>query len=70
LYNKEASGGEGLLAYVKEREPDLLLCGHIHEDRGEARLGRTRIVNAGELRRGSAAIVDIEIGGRIEVKWI
>ena len=52
LYNGEYSGSVGLRRFVEERQPDLLLCGHIHEDRGEARIGHTRIINVGELRRG------------------
>jgi Icc-related predicted phosphoesterase len=58
----------GLRRFVEERQPDLLICGHIHEDRGEAKIGSTRIVNVGEMRRGYAAV--IELDDEIEVEWI
>jgi hypothetical protein len=68
LYNGESSGSVSLRCFVQEYQPDLLLCGHIHEARGECFIGSTRIVNVGELRRGFAAL--IEIGEEITVNWI
>ena len=68
LYNGESSGSISLRRFVEEYQPDLLLCGHIHEARGVGFIGSTRIVNVGELRQGFAAI--IEIGEEITVNWI
>jgi len=68
LYNGENSGSVSLRRFVQEYQPDLLLCGHIHEARGESFIGSTRIVNVGELRQGFAAL--IEIGEEITVNWI
>lgn len=68
LYNGEYSGSVGLRRFVEERQPDLLLCGHIHEDRGEARIGKTCIINVGELRQGFGAL--IELKDEIKVDWI
>jgi Icc-related predicted phosphoesterase len=67
LYNKEPSGSVGLRKFLEERQPDLLLCGHIHEARGVARLGRTLGVNVGELRCGYSALV--ELNDDIRVHW-
>jgi len=68
LYNGESSGSVSLRRFVEEYQPDLLLCGHIHEARGKGFIGTTRIVNVGELRQGFAVI--IEIGDEITVNWI
>ena len=68
LYNDESSGSVSLRRFVEDHLPDLLLCGHIHEARGECSIGSTRIVNVGELRQGHAAL--IEIGEEIAVHWI
>ncbi|MCK9440881.1 MAG: metallophosphoesterase [Methanothrix sp.] len=68
LYNGESSGSVSLRRFVEEYQPDLLLCGHIHEARGECLIGSTRIVNVGELRQGFAAL--IEIADKITVNWI
>jgi hypothetical protein len=68
LYNGDSSGSFSLRRFVEEYQPDLLLCGHIHEARGEGFIGSTRIVNVGELRQGFAAL--IEIANEITVTWI
>lgn len=68
IYSGERTGSAGLRRFVEEGQPDLLICGHIHEDRGEAKIGSTRIVNVGEMRRGYAAV--IELDDEIEVEWI
>jgi len=68
LYSGEYSGSVGLRRFVEERQPDLLLCGHIHEDRGEAGIGHTRIINVGELRRGHGALIKLRDG--LTVDWI
>jgi hypothetical protein len=68
LYNGESSGSVCLRRFIEEYQPDLLLCGHIHEDRGEGNIGSTRIVNVGELRQGFGALIDL--GETIKVHWI
>ncbi|MDM7911785.1 MAG: metallophosphoesterase [Methanotrichaceae archaeon] len=67
LYNGEPSGSLSLRKFLEERQPDLLLCGHIHEARGIAHLGRTLGVNVGELRCGYSALV--ELNDEIRVHW-
>lgn len=67
-YSGEITGSQGLRRFVDDFQPDLLMCGHIHEDRGEALIGNTRVINVGELRRGYAAIVEID--DEIKVEWI
>ncbi len=59
LYNGESSGSFSLRRFIEEVQPDLLLCGHIHEARGAGYIGRTKVVNVGELRKGFGAIVEI-----------
>ncbi len=68
LYNGESSGSVSLRHFLEEYQPDLLLCGHIHEARGMGFIGATRIVNVGELREGFAVL--IEIGDKISVNWV
>lgn len=38
-------GSPGLRRYIERVEPQLVVCGHIHEGTGEAMLGGTRIIN-------------------------
>lgn len=68
VYSGEPVGCVSLRRYVDDFCPDLLICGHIHEDRGIAELGKTTVVNVGEMRQGYAAL--IELGEQIKVEWI
>ncbi len=68
LYNGERSGSSELRRFIEDRQPDLVLCGHIHEDRGECRIGSTLVVNVGELRRGYGAVINLD--DQITVEWI
>ena len=55
----QSVGSPSLRAFVEREQPDLVLCGHIHEARGENRIGRARIVNPGPAFAGHHALVEI-----------
>ena len=61
-------GSTSVREFIQRYQPDLTVCGHIHEARGEDMLGRTRIVNCGLA--GDSHYVVIELGDdlRIEMK--
>ena len=59
-------GSEALRAFVDREQPDLLLCGHIHEARGTDEVGRTRVVNPGPVAAGHYALV--EVGDDVSVE--
>ncbi|MEW6219261.1 MAG: metallophosphoesterase [Thermodesulfobacteriota bacterium] len=52
-------GSRAVRAFIESHQPALCLTGHIHEARGEDRIGATRIINPGLVRQG----------GWIEVTW-
>lgn len=68
VYSGEAVGSLSLRRFIDDFRSQLLICGHIHEDRGLAKLGQTTVVNVGEMRRGYAAL--IELDAQIKVEWI
>ena len=68
VYSGESVGCVSLRRYIDDFCPDLLICGHIHEDRGKAELGKTTVVNVGEMRQGYAALVELD--EQIKVDWI
>ncbi len=40
-------GSKVLLRAIKKYQPKLVLCGHIHEAKGEAKIGKTKVINLG-----------------------
>ncbi len=59
-------GSSAVRKFVEEKQPDVLICGHIHEARGFDTLGKTRMVNCGAAGRGFYA--SIELGETITVE--
>lgn len=41
------AGSETVLNYIKKYKPSYVLCGHIHEGKGRAKIGKTQVINAG-----------------------
>jgi hypothetical protein len=56
-------GTRALRAAILRRRPKVVLCGHIHEARGVARLGPTLVVNPGPALRGFHALVETSASG-------
>jgi Icc-related predicted phosphoesterase len=61
-------GSTAVRTFIEREQPDLVLCGHIHESRGEDRIGRTRVVNPGPVTAGHYAVV--EVGETLTVKLV
>jgi uncharacterized protein len=59
LRSGEHVGSPALRALVEREEPDVLLCGHIHEARATDRLGPTQVVNPGPVSAGHWALVEV-----------
>jgi Icc-related predicted phosphoesterase len=58
LRSGEHAGSAVVRAFVEREQPDLVLCGHIHESRGRDEIGRARIVNPGPVTAGYYALVE------------
>lgn len=58
VYNGEHVGSKIILNAIKKHKPKLVLCGHIHEAKGEGKISRTKIYNLGW--HGDYAVFDIE----------
>jgi hypothetical protein len=50
-------GSKAVLAFIEKYQPDILLCGHIHEARGEDTIGQTKAVNPGLFSDGGYALI-------------
>jgi len=67
LHNKHV-GDEYFTKYIKRYQPDLFICGHMHEYQGVKVLGKTKIITTGSAAEGKAVIIDID--KRIKVRFI
>ncbi len=52
-------GKAAILDFIERQEPELVLCGHVHEARGIDRMGRTTLVNPGPMMRGAYLYAEI-----------
>jgi uncharacterized protein len=63
-------GSSGIRKFVETYQPDLLVCGHIHESRGMDSFGKTHMVNCGPAQHGYYATIEINDGISIELKQL
>lgn len=52
-------GSSAVRNFIEDHTPSVVICGHIHEGRGQDVIGRTKIVNCGAAHQGHYAIVEI-----------
>jgi hypothetical protein len=67
LRSGEHVGSAAVRTFVESEQPDLVLCGHIHESRGTDRIGRTRVVNPGPVAGGHYAVVEVDAEVAVEL---
>jgi len=53
-------GSRAVLSFIKKHQPDILLCGHIHESKGKDYIGKTRAVNPGTFGSGGYALIQYD----------
>ena len=59
LRSGEHVGSEVIRAFVEREQPDVVVCGHIHESRGLDVIGRSTVVNPGPVAAGHYALLDV-----------
>lgn len=67
-YTGKHVGSEILLNAIKRHKPPYVLCGHIHEARGKAKIGNTIVYNLGS--RGDYAVIDTEKNKLLESNFL
>ena len=67
------AGSKSIRKIIEELQPTVNICGHIHEARGTDQIGKTRIINPGQLSEGYACLIkipDVSDNGDIETELI
>lgn len=55
-------GSKSVRKFIEKHQPDIVLCGHIHEASGEDCINESRIFNPGMASGGGYVVVSIENG--------
>lgn len=63
----ERLGDEFYLNFDKKYKPVIHVCGHMHENQGKTKIGKTIIVNSGYGRVGEAALINLP---KLKVKFV
>lgn len=63
------TGSRGLARWITSHQPDLVLCGHIHEQAGMAAMGSATVVNCAVGRHGGGALIHVD-GEKPRVKML
>lgn len=61
--NNAHVGSTAVRKFIEERQPDICVCGHIHEGRAKEMIGNTIVINPGTLAEGGYVILRESKGG-------
>ncbi len=61
-------GSTAVRSFIDRRQPDVVICGHIHEARGIDTLGKTQMVNCGQAGKGYYAVITLDQAVQLEVR--
>lgn len=61
-------GCKSLRCFIEKAQPNLVVCGHVHEARGVDVIGSTMIVNPGPGCRGFYAYIEWKPDGKLSIK--
>jgi hypothetical protein len=63
-------GSTAVRSWVDKVKPILVICGHIHEARGQAKLDNTLVVNCGPAKNGNYAVAEVGNEVKVELKRV
>jgi len=61
-------GSTAVRSFVEQHQPNVVVCGHIHEARGIDAIGKSQIVNCGPAGKGYYAVIEIGKDITVEVR--
>lgn len=64
-------GSQGILKSIHEFEPEINLCGHVHEAKSLSKIGiTTDVANPGMLKDNGAVLIDVKDGSNYDISII
>ncbi len=63
-------GSTAIRKWMEKVNPVLVVCGHIHEARGQSKIDSTVVVNCGPAREGNYAVAEIGNEVKVELKRV
>ena len=71
MENGEHVGSQGILKSIHEFEPQINVCGHIHEAKSLSKIGNiTDVANPGMLKDNGAVLIDVIDGSNYDISII
>jgi putative phosphoesterase len=61
-------GSKAVREIIEKYQPDVVICGHIHESKGIDKIGKSKIVNCGPASKGNYVIINISNTINIEMR--
>lgn len=61
-------GSKAIRTFIEQHQPDVVVCGHIHEARGVDTIGNSQVVNCGPAGKGYYVMITIEEGITMETR--
>ena len=71
IENGDHVGSQGILKSIHEFEPQINLCGHVHEAKSLSKIGNvTDVANPGMLKDNGAVLIDVKDGADYDISLI
>lgn len=61
LTNGKHVGSKTIRVFIEEKQPIIVLCGHIHEARSISQIKRSTCINPGPAAQGNATIIELDL---------
>jgi len=63
-------GSTAIRKWMDKVKPILIVCGHMHEARGQAKIGDTVVVNCGPAKNGNYVVAEVGNEVKVELKKV
>ena len=70
VMGKLHAGSRGLRQMILEKQPKVVICGHIHEDTGTGFINKTLVVNCSIGKSGQGVLIDYENDSLPDVNFV